>query len=130
MKSLVIIIVVAALFGSVALSAAEKPSTVIHVVTLKWKDGVTDAQIKQALTTLEKAAASYPGITRLWLRSIRVQGAPIGECATCKQPTHAFVMEFASEDALLKYRDSPAQKQFYDVYIPLRDESRTHDITN
>jgi Stress responsive A/B Barrel Domain len=130
MKSLLVMILVTVMLGSLALSAAEKPNTVIHVVTLKWKDGVTDAQIKQALTTLEKVAASYPGITRLWLRSVKVQGAPIGECAACKQPTHAFVMEFANEAALTKYAGSDAQKEFYKVYLPLRDESRTHDITN
>ena len=124
------VVIALALFASMSLSAAEKPHSVIHVVTLKWKDGTTDAQIKQTLAALEKAAASYPGITRLWLRSIKVQGAPMGECTSCKQQTHAFVMEFASEDALKKYADSPAQKEFYKAYIPMRDESRTHDITN
>jgi uncharacterized protein (DUF1330 family) len=40
------------------------------------------------------------------------------------------VMEFESEDALKKYAGSEAQKQWYKVYMPIRDESRTHDITN
>jgi hypothetical protein len=39
-------------------------------------------------------------------------------------------MEFASEDALNKYVDSPAQKKFYEAYMPIREESRTSDITN
>ena len=26
--------------------------------------------------------------------------------------------------------DSPAQKKWYEVYMPIREESRTHDITN
>ena len=43
---------------------------------------------------------------------------------------HIIVMEFESEEALKKYADSPAQKQWYDVYMPIREESSTHDITN
>jgi hypothetical protein len=39
-------------------------------------------------------------------------------------------MEFASEAALKKYVDSPAQKKFYEVYKPIREESRTSDISN
>ena len=39
-------------------------------------------------------------------------------------------MEFASEDALKKYAESPAQKEWYKVYLPIREESTTHDITN
>ena len=37
---------------------------------------------------------------------------------------HVIVMEFESEEALKKYADSPAQKQWYDVYMPIREESR------
>jgi len=39
-------------------------------------------------------------------------------------------MEFSSEEALKKYVDSPAQKKFYEVYMPIREESKTSDITN
>jgi hypothetical protein len=125
--ALVLIVVLA---SASLLMAAEKPKSVIHVVTLRWKEGATKEQIDGALKALEKAATMYPGITRLWLRPMSVQGAPIGKCDECKPVTHAFVMEFASEDALLKYRNSDAQKAFYEVYIPLREESRTHDISN
>lgn len=111
-------------------TAAEKPKSVIHVVTLRWAEGTSPAKIAEVMTALETAAASYPDITRIWTRPLAVQGAPIGNCADCKPVTHAFVMEFASEDALKKYRNSDAQKAFYKVYMPLRDQSRTHDITN
>jgi hypothetical protein len=40
------------------------------------------------------------------------------------------VMEFENEAALQKYADSPAQKEFYKAYLPIREESRTNDITN
>jgi uncharacterized protein (DUF1330 family) len=42
----------------------------------------------------------------------------------------AIVMEFESEAALKKYADSPAQKWWYEIYLPIREESHTHDITN
>jgi uncharacterized protein (DUF1330 family) len=42
----------------------------------------------------------------------------------------AIVMEFESQDALKKYTDSPAQKAWYELYLPIREESATHDITN
>jgi antibiotic biosynthesis monooxygenase (ABM) superfamily enzyme len=106
--------------GLMAQNKAGKPKSVIHVVTVSWKEGTTPAQIKAALDGVEKVAANYPGIKNVWLRSIKVQGGR----------THAFVMEFESEDALKKYTDSPAQLEWYKVYLPIREESTTHDITN
>ena len=43
---------------------------------------------------------------------------------------NAFVMEFKDEKSLKDYADSPAQKEWYKIYLPLRGESTTHDITN
>jgi len=101
--------------------AAEMPKTVIHVVTIKWKEGSTPAQQKKAIGGVEAAAKLYPGIKRVWLRSIKVQGEGF---------TSAVVMEFESEKSLKDYVDSPAQKAFYEVYQPVREASTTHDITN
>ena len=42
----------------------------------------------------------------------------------------AIVMEFESQDALRKYENSAAQKWWYDLYLPIREESATHDISN
>ncbi|MBM3813405.1 MAG: Dabb family protein [Acidimicrobiia bacterium] len=112
------------LFGVGLLAAAGKfgkPKTVIHVVTVKWKEGTTPEQIKAAIDGVEKLAENYPGITNIWLRSIKVQGAGY---------THAFVMEFESEDSLKNYAGSKAQLEWYKVYEPIRGQSTTHDITN
>jgi hypothetical protein len=124
-KKMLGILLAGALIGAGVLAAAHKfgkPKSVIHVVTVKWKDGTKPGQIQAALNGVEKLAEGYPGIKNVWLRSIKVQG-DIGQ-------THAFVMEFESEDALKKYADSGAQKEWYKVYLPIREESRTHDITN
>jgi hypothetical protein len=96
------------------------PKTVIHVVTVKWKADATPKQIQAALDGVKELAAAYKGITRVWIRSIKVQGGK----------ANAFVMEFADEAALKAYADSPAQKEWYKVYIPIREESTTFDITN
>ena len=112
--------VLALLVASVVSAAPNKPRSVIHVVTIQWKDGTTAEQIQKATRTLENM--NYPGLKNVWTRPIKMQ-LPEGY----KQ---IFVMEFESEEALKKYADSPAQKAWYDVYLPIREESRTHDITN
>lgn len=128
MKALRFVLVFAlatVLFAPSALLAAEKPASVIHIITLFWKDGATDAQIKGVLDGLDAAAKMDSGITRLWLKPIKMQGE-IGD----KKIGHVIVMEFASQDALKKYAGSEAQKKFYEKYMALRGESRTHDVTN
>ena len=119
-KSISIIFAGVLLFGAGLLVGAggiEKPSSVIHVVTLDWKAGTTPQQIQAALDGV--AEMNYPGIKRVWLRSIKSQ---------TKQA--AFAMEFESEKALADYTDSPAQKKWYELYLPIREESVTSDITN
>jgi hypothetical protein len=96
------------------------PKTVIHVVTVKWKADATPKQIQAALDGVKALPAAYLGITRVWIKSIKVQG----------DKANAFVMEFVDEAALKAYADSAAQKEWYKVYIPIREESTTFDITN
>jgi len=100
-----------------------KPKSVIHVVTVKWNADATEAQINKALKGVETIAQKYDGVSRVWTRSIKAQGEESGVTA-------AFVMEFESEKALADYADSAAQKEWYEVYLPVRELSRTFDITN
>ena len=106
--------------GATNVSAQTAPKTVLHVVTVKWKDGTTAEQIKAALDGVQALPAAYKGIAHVWTRSIKVQGGK----------ANAFVMEFADEAALKAYADSPAQKEWYKTYLPIRGESTTFDITN
>jgi hypothetical protein len=117
---LVIMAALAITTGMFAADAAHK--TVIHVITVKWKTGATPAQINKVLDVVAAMPSQYQGITRVWTKPIKKQ-IPEGY-------NHVIVMEFASEDALKQYVDSPAQKKFYEVYMPIREESRTSDITN
>ena len=128
MKKLITILMTATLFtlGAANLSAETAPKSVIHVVTVVWNADATPEQIKAALDGVQALPAAYKGITRVWTRSIKVQNAR----GTEKPRTHAFMMEFVDEAALKNYADSPAQKEWYKVYLPIRGESTSHDITN
>jgi hypothetical protein len=101
-------------------AAPGKPKTVIHVITVQWKANTTPAQISAALKAAENM--NYPGLKNVWTRPIKMQ--------LDEGYKNIIVMEFESEDALKKYADSPAQKAWYEIYMPIREESRTHDITN
>jgi hypothetical protein len=111
---------------SAAQSADKMPKSVIHVVTVAWKESATPQQIQAALDGVKALPAKYPGITRVWTKTVKVQN-PAG---AQKKVTHAFVMEFADEAAFKGYTDSPAQLEWYKVYLPIRESSTTHDITN
>ena len=126
MKKLIGTLLTAAFLGLSAanLSAAAEsevlPKSVIHVVTVSWKADATPEQIQAALDGVKTLAEKLAGITRVWIRSIKAQG----------DRTHAFVMEFASEQALVDYAESPEQQEWYKLYLPARQESTTFDITN
>ena len=106
--------------AGLASAAPNKPKSVIHVITVQWKADAKPDQIQKAIRAAENIA--FPGVKNVWTRPIKMQ--------LDKGYTHIIVMEFESEDALKKYADSPAQKQWYESYLPIREESRTHDITN
>lgn len=114
--------------GAAQLSAqsATAPKSVIHVVTVAWKAGTTEAQIKAALDGAHKLPAQFKGITRVWTNAFKVQNPP----GTTTNRTHVIVMEFADQKALTDYTNSPAQLEWYKLYTPIRGESTTHDITN
>src|SRR5262245_26210017 len=105
MKKLIVTLLTVGLLAvaTTAASAQTTPKSVIHVVTVKFKADAKPAQIKAALDGVVALPKKYKGITRVWVKSIKVQG----------DKTHAFVMEFADEAALKAYTDSPAQKEWY-----------------
>lgn len=112
----------AMMFATGVFAADATPKTVIHVITVQWKADATPAQINKALEAAATLPAQYSGIKRVWTKAIKKQ-IPEGY-------NNVIVMEFASEDALKQYADSAAQKKWYEVYMPIREESRTSDITN
>ena len=105
--------------ASMAATAAA-PKSVIHVITVSFKPETKPDQIQAAIDGAHKLPGAYKGITRVWSRVIKNQ----------TDKSHIIVMEFASEQALKDYAESDAQKEWYKLYLPIRQESRTSDITN
>ena len=97
------------------------PSTVLHVITVKFKAESTPAQQQAALDGVRKMAAEVPGIKNIWLKKIKVQPA---EFST------VIAMEFESKAAFDAYTNNPAHKEWEKVYLPIREQSTTHDVTN
>jgi hypothetical protein len=123
MKKIILAFLTASLLalGAATASAADTaPKSVIHVITVEWKADTKPEQIKAALDGAAALPSNYKGITRVWVKSIKVQGGK----------NNAIVMEFADAAALKAYADSDAQKEWYKVYMPIRKESTTFDITN
>jgi len=128
MKKLLLTLVTAGLlaFAATTASAQTAPKSVIHIVTVAWKEGTKPEQIQAALDSAQKLPSQYKGITRVWTKAVKVQN--VAEAKIKK--THVIVMEFADEAALKDYTDSLAQKVWYETYIPIRAQSTTFDVTN
>lgn len=116
------IVLLLAFAGAVSLASAADtaPKTVMHVVTVSWKSGTTPEQIQAALDGAKALPAAYPGILRVWTKTVKAQG----------DRTHVIAMEFKDEEALKNYSKSPAQEAWYKVYTPIRDRSTTFDVSN
>jgi len=101
---------------------AQSRGTVIHIINVKWKQDATPEQIKAAVDAARELPSKFPGIRRVWTKNLKYQAQ--------EGYNQAIVMEFESEDALKKYDNSAAQQWWYKIYLPVRDESHTHDVSN
>ncbi len=114
-------------FGLLATTAvADAPKTVIHFITVAFKADATPEQIQAALDGAQKLPEQYKGILHVWTKSLKVQN--LAEAKIKK--THVIAMEFADEAALKAYADSDAQKEWYKLYLPIREQSTTFDVSN
>ncbi|MBI4467289.1 MAG: Dabb family protein [Acidobacteria bacterium] len=113
----------AVFFAGVAVGQQKygEPKTVLHVVALKWTPEATDGQKQRALDGIKDMAATIPGIKNIWLKTDRVQP---------REYSAAFAIEFESREAADAYAEDPAHEQWYQVYLPLRAESRSLQVTN
>lgn len=112
---------VATIVLSLAASAAEMPKSVLHIITLRYKPGTTDAQKEEVKAATISMTKQFPGITRLWFKKVKVQ---------VEGMTDIMVMEFKDQAAFDAYGPHPAHKAWEKVYLPLRDASNTQDVSN
>lgn len=97
------------------------PKTVLHVVAGKWKAEATEEQKKAAVDGLVSMVGAVPGIKNVWLKTERVQP---------REYNYVFAIEFESRAAADAYAEHPAHEEWYKVYMPAREESRSYQMTN
>jgi hypothetical protein len=76
MKKVLLALVTAGLLalGTVNASAQTAPKSVIHVVTVSWKEDAKPEQIKAALDGVTAMPAKFKGMTRTWVKAIKEIG--------------------------------------------------------
>ena len=121
MKTLLLVLAIFTAGLVIGQKTAGTPSTVLHVVTVRWKKDATPEQRQAALDGVKAMARNYSGIRNVWVKSFKVQPNTYDA---------AFVMEFADRKALEDYVQAPAHVEWKKLYDPIHDESTTHDITN
>lgn len=128
LSSLILVVAIVAFAAGQKMAAKNKfglPNSLLHVVTVRWKADSTEAQRKAALEGVKTMAAKTPGIKNIWLKTVKVQGGD-----SDKPYNAVFAMEFVDEAALKAYASHPAHDEWMKVYGEVRDESRTHDVSN
>ena len=96
-----------------------QPKSILHIITVSWKADSTAEQKQAAVEGVKTMASQIPGVTNVWLKPIKVQGRDA-----------VIVMEFKDQAAFDAYAAHPAHKKWEEVYIPIREQSQTHDVTN
>src|SRR6266571_6607016 len=100
MKRLAIQAAAAAALVLVALAANRfsAPRSIVHVVTILWKEDSTPEQRQDALDGVKKMAAEIPGIKNVWIKGIKVQGrGPGKDGKPGRSYDAAFAIEFADQ---------------------------------
>jgi len=98
-----------------------QPKTIIHVVEVQWRPGVTAAQKQQVLDGIRNMAAQIPGIENIWVKPARLEPRDFST---------AFAIEFKDRAAADAYAESAAHDAFDKIYVPLRANSLSIQVTN
>ncbi len=97
------------------------PTSVLHVVSVQWKPESTEAERQRALEGVKGMAAKIEGIKNVWIKATRVQP---------REFNAAFAIEFENRAAADAYVEHPAHKEWEGIYLPIREQSRSLQITN
>lgn len=123
-KTMVVVVAALALFASGALVGAnkyQKPGSIIHVVAVKWTVESTPEQRQAVIDGVAKMGGEIPGITNIWLKTVRVQP---------RDYNAVFVIEFEDQAAADRYAKHPAHDAWNKIYMPIHAESRSQQVTN
>jgi hypothetical protein len=97
------------------------PKTIIHVSVIQWKEGVSDADKKQALEGVKEMAAKIPGMKNVWIKALRVQPEGYDD---------AFAIEFENQAAADRYAKDPVHDKWTEAFAKIREASLSPQITN
>jgi hypothetical protein len=106
---------------SASAQGVNMPKTIIHHVTLKWKDGTTDADKQKVIDGLKAILSEVKGVKGLWIKSIKVQPGDFSQ---------TFVIEFENQAALDAYAKHTKKKAWNDLYYSIREVSYNSVTTN
>src|SRR5262249_62083137 len=81
-----------------------QPKSILHVITVQWKADSTPEQRQAAIDGVKTMAAQVPGMTNVWLKTVKVQGMDA-----------VIVMEFKDQAAFDAYANHPAHKKWEEV---------------
>jgi stress responsive alpha/beta barrel protein len=123
-RKTLLLCVMATVFALGVVAAQNKfgqPKSILHIITVQWNAESTAEQRQAAIDGVKTMASQIPGLTNVWLKTLKVQG---------KDPGAVIVMEFKDQAAFDAYTAHPAHKKWEEIYLPIRQLSHTHDITN
>ena len=124
-KVLGVILAASAIFAGGYVAGQNKfgqPKTIIHMVILKWRPGVADADKQRALAGVKEMAAKVPGIRNIWIKADRIQPRDFNA---------AYAIEFKDRDAADAYAESSLHAEWEQkYYVPIREVSISEQVTN
>jgi hypothetical protein len=121
-RKILLLCAIATVFALGVVSGQNKfgqPKSILHIITVQWKPESTPEQRQAAIDGVKTMASQIPGITNVWLKKIKAQ-----------EKDNVMVMEFKNQAAFDAYVAHPAHKKWEEIYLPIRQLSHTHDITN
>lgn len=98
-----------------------QPSTIIHVVEIKWQPGVPYAERQRILHGVKEVAGRVPGVLNVWMKADRLEPRDFDS---------AFAIEFANRAAADAYAESAAHEAWDKQYVPFRESSISIQVTN
>ncbi|HXV64413.1 MAG TPA: Dabb family protein [Vicinamibacteria bacterium] len=94
---------------------------ICHIVLVRLKQGVSEADGREFMTRAERLLGSIPAV-----RNLRI-GRGLGVKSEREHPI-AIVMDFEDETALESYQIHPDHQRFVsDILGPIQDDKRVYD---
>lgn len=119
-----VFVAAAALFSAGYLAGQNKfgqPKTIVHVSLIKWKADAPEAEQQKAINGVLEMAKRIPGIKNVWIKAKRMQPRDFHT---------AFVIEFANEEAAIRYAEDSFHEEWSKHFLSIRETSISPQITN